>query len=162
MALNIPPNQELYLIFEDGHSEKIIDGLIASTYKSATLLGRCSIETTDAVYMVEIAVASIEIPFKINTKENWYKLNTETDIYEPIDGVTYELKEKKPYIPVCPRGYDDCVWDPAIIKHRDPEWYKNLYGDMTPEEAIHKPGGCMERFKEDPDMEWYCYDDECK
>ena len=95
MALNLPPNQELYLIFEDGHSEKVIDGLIAATYKSVTLLGRCSIETTDAVYMVEIAVASIEMPFKINTKENWYKLNTESDVYEPINGVTYEIKEKE-------------------------------------------------------------------
>lgn len=81
MALNLPDNQELYLIFEDGHSEKVIDGLNGVTYKSSSLLHKCSIETTDGLYMVEITLAAIEIPFKIRTKENWYKLNTKTDIY---------------------------------------------------------------------------------
>ena len=39
------------------------------------------------------------------------------------------------YIPTCPQGYKDCVSDPAYIKYHHPEWYKKLYGDMTPEEA---------------------------
>ena len=73
------------------------------------------------------------------------------------------LKEKVPvekepdYIPVCPRGFTDCVRDPAYIKYEDPEWYKELYGDMTPEEAIHKENGCCDR-----GIEEYCYDDEDK
>ena len=37
-----------------------------------------------------------------------------------------------------------------------------LYGDKTPEEAIHEENGCMDRFINDPDEEYYCYDDEDK
>ena len=59
----------------------------------------------------------------------------------------------KDYIPTCPQGWDDCVCDPAYIKATYPEWYKELYGDMTPEEAAKKH--C------DPTDE-YCYDDEDK
>ena len=39
------------------------------------------------------------------------------------------------YIPTCPYGYADCVIDPAYIKFYYPDWYRELYGDMTPEEA---------------------------
>ena len=42
------------------------------------------------------------------------------------------------YIPVCPRGYVDCVCDPAYIQFYHPDWYKELYGDKTPEEAAEK------------------------
>lgn len=66
------------------------------------------------------------------------------------------------YKPVCPRGYVDCVWDPAYIKFHYPDWYKKLYGDKTPEEAIHKPNGCWERYINDPNEDDYCYDDEDK
>ena len=66
------------------------------------------------------------------------------------------------YTPVCPRGYTDCVCDPAYIKHHHPEWYEELYGDKTPEEALNVENGCMERFKDDPNEEYYCYDDEDK
>ena len=66
------------------------------------------------------------------------------------------------YIPVCPRGYKDCVHDPAYIKFYHKEWYKKLYGDMSPEEAIHKPNGCYENFVDDPNELYYCYDDEDK
>lgn len=63
------------------------------------------------------------------------------------------------YKPVCPRGYTDCVRDPAYIKHHYPEWYKDLYGDKTPEEAAEV---CRKRVEEDPNMYYYCYDDEDK
>lgn len=66
------------------------------------------------------------------------------------------------YKPVCPRGYTDCVYDPAYIKFHHPEWYKELHGDMTPEEAVHKKGGCYDKVEKDPDEEYYCYDDEDK
>lgn len=66
------------------------------------------------------------------------------------------------YVPVCPRGYADCVRDPAYIKHYYPEWYKKLYGDMTPLDAIWVENGCMKRFEEDPNEKDYCYDDEDK
>ena len=66
------------------------------------------------------------------------------------------------YVPVCPRGYTDCVCDPGYIKFHHPEWYKDLYGDLSPEEAILVEGGCKERFLEDPDEKYYCYDDEDK
>ena len=66
------------------------------------------------------------------------------------------------YKPVCPRGYEDCISDPAYIKYHYPNWYKELYGDLSPEEAIYEPGGCYDAFINDPDEEKYCYDDEDK
>ena len=44
----------------------------------------------------------------------------------------------KPYEPACPLGYDDCVNDPAYIKCYHPAWYKELYGESTPEEVAKK------------------------
>lgn len=66
------------------------------------------------------------------------------------------------YIPVCPRGYTDCIGDPAYIKYKYPDWYKSLYGDLSPEEAIKIEDGCLDKVKEDPDEKYYCYDDEDK
>lgn len=40
------------------------------------------------------------------------------------------------YIPVCPKGYGDCVYDPAYIKFHYPEWYKREFGVMSLEEAV--------------------------
>ncbi len=57
------------------------------------------------------------------------------------------------YIPVCPQGYRDCVLDPAYIKCYSPEWYKELYGDLEPDEAA--------KLHCDVNDE-YCYDDEDK
>lgn len=64
------------------------------------------------------------------------------------------------YIPTCPRGYMNCVYDPAYIKYNCPDWYKELYGDMTPEQASEQ--SCAEKVREDPDEEYYCYDNEDK
>jgi hypothetical protein len=76
------------------------------------------------------------------------------------------IKEKKyesmPYKPVCPRGYDDCVRDPAYIKHHYPDWYEELYHDLPPEKAIYIHNGCYDHMQEDPNEEHYCYDDEDK
>ena len=63
------------------------------------------------------------------------------------------------YKPTCPKGYTDCVCDPAYIKCYDPEWYKELYGDKTPEEAAEE---CKKRIEADPDNTYECYDDEDK
>ena len=73
-----------------------------------------------------------------------------------------QITEPEPYTPVCPRGYVDCVRDPAYIKYHYPDWYAKLYGDLTPLQAILTEGGCLERTVEDPDEEYYCYDDEDK
>lgn len=59
------------------------------------------------------------------------------------------------YIPTCPRGYDDCVYDPAYIKYNYPERYAELYGDKTPEE-VSKNGSCQTL------EEYYCYNNEDK
>ena len=59
----------------------------------------------------------------------------------------------KEYKPTCPQGYTDCVCDPAYIKYYNPDWYKKLYGDMSPEDAAKKY--CSPT---NP----YCYDDEDK
>ena len=64
------------------------------------------------------------------------------------------------YIPTCPRGYKDCVGDPAYIKTFHPKWYKKIYGDLSPQEASLK--SCKLKVKEDPYEEYYCYDDEDK
>jgi hypothetical protein len=76
------------------------------------------------------------------------------------------IKERKhesmPYKPVCPRGYDDCVRDPAYIQHHYPDWYKELYHNLPPEKAIYMHYGCYDRMQEDPNEEYYCYDDEDK
>lgn len=42
-----------------------------------------------------------------------------------------------PYTPVCPASYEDCVNDPGYVKHYYPNWYKDMYGDIPPEEAIY-------------------------
>ena len=54
------------------------------------------------------------------------------------------------------------VCDPAYVKYHYPNWYTDLYGDKTPEEAIYKEGGCWDSFINDPDEKYYCYDDEDK
>lgn len=66
------------------------------------------------------------------------------------------------YKPVCPRGYIDCVWDPGYIHFHYPDWYKKLYGDLAPKEAIKQEGGCLDKMNKDPDEKYYCYDDEDK
>lgn len=79
----------------------------------------------------------------------------ENEIYKNVPTVSYF----KAYHPVCPRGYKDCVLDPAYIKYKNPKLYKELYGEFTPQDAIYVENGCMERYKEDPNEEYYCYDD---
>ncbi len=69
------------------------------------------------------------------------------------------LLERQGYLPTCPRGYNDCIGDPAYIKYHYPDWYKELYGDKTPYEAAEE---CRKAMEEDPDEEYYCYDDEDK
>lgn len=68
----------------------------------------------------------------------------------------------KAYEPVCPRGYTDCIYDPAYIKCYHPKWYKEKYGDMTPEQAIQVEDGCIDQMRMDPEEEYYCYDNEDK
>ena len=69
-----------------------------------------------------------------------------------------DFYEEKPlYKAVCPRGFVDCVYDPAYIKFNYPDWYKELYDTLTPEEAIKVENGCYERSMKDPDMKYYCY-----
>lgn len=41
----------------------------------------------------------------------------------------------KEFEPTCRLGYDNCISDPAYIKFHYPDWYRDLYGDLTPEEA---------------------------
>lgn len=64
------------------------------------------------------------------------------------------------YIPTCPRGYVDCIHDPAYLKVFHPEYYQDLYGSLTPKQASEQT--CSKLVLEDPDEEYYCYDDEDK
>ena len=63
------------------------------------------------------------------------------------------------YQPVCPCGHSDCIYDPAYIKYYDPEWYEDLYGNLTPEEAINTNSECA---KYSNDMHCMLYDNEDK
>ena len=48
------------------------------------------------------------------------------------------------YKPTCKFGYENCIHDPAYIYSTYPEWYKELYGDKTPEEAAtDEEEGCI-------------------
>ena len=40
------------------------------------------------------------------------------------------------YKPTCPHGCTDCVWDPMYIYSTYPNWYKKLYGELNPAEAV--------------------------
>lgn len=60
------------------------------------------------------------------------------------------------------QGYTDCVNDPAYILYTDPKYYKEVFGDMTPTQALFVENGCMDSIKNDPDEKYYCYDDEDK
>jgi len=39
----------------------------------------------------------------------------------------------------CKFGYKDCIHDPGYIYATDPDWYKELYGDKSYEEAAKDP-----------------------
>ena len=65
------------------------------------------------------------------------------------------------YTPVCPKGYTDCIWDPAYIQFNHPKWYKELYGDMPPAKAVLTDEGCYEMIKQHPEICFY-YDNEDK
>lgn len=75
-----------------------------------------------------------------------------------------EIDERKrksmPYEAVCPRGYLDCVRDPAYIKYNQPHLYSQLYGDVTPAQAVRERDGCLEQVYRDPEETHYCYEPE--
>lgn len=89
-----------------------------------------------------------------------------TECVECIENPIYENIPRgsrfKAYNPVCPRGFTDCVYDPAYIYLYHNDWYHKLYGNISPEFAIYVENGCMESFLADPEMNYYCYDDEDK
>lgn len=66
------------------------------------------------------------------------------------------MSNERNYQPVCPKGYKDCVYDPAYVKHNYPEWYAKLYGSLSVEEAANQ--SCLAQINE----EYECYDDEDK
>lgn len=80
----------------------------------------------------------------------------------PIYVEVPQYSQFRAYNPVCPRGYKDCVSDPAYLKYYHPKWYKTLYGDLTPVQALEVTNGCMDAVRKDPDEHFYCYDDEDK
>ena len=99
---------------------------------------------------------------KVNQSENLCLECRDNPIVQRVLMTLPRVSHYLDYMPTCPRGYTDCVCDPAYIQFHYPDWYKDLYGELTPEEAINVEGGCAERAKEDPDMHYYCYDDEDK
>lgn len=111
------------------------------------------------ILMAEPSVTVSELLQKLEVKA--------AEIKKEIDakaGLTKTLAMEGPekhnwvyYKPTCKFGWDDCISDPAYIKATYPDWYKELYGDMTPEEAALEDRGCCSCSEE------YChYDDEDK
>lgn len=80
----------------------------------------------------------------------------------PIYAEVPQYSQFRAYNPVCPRGYKDCISDPAYLKCYHPAWYQTLYGDLTPVQALEVTNGCMDAVRKDPDEHFYCYDDEDK
>lgn len=70
------------------------------------------------------------------------------------------------YIPTCPFGAEACILDPAYIKYSDPEWYQELYGDISPQEALQSEENyCLDYYAKHKDDKYaWCphYDDEDK
>lgn len=46
------------------------------------------------------------------------------------------------YKPMCPFRLNDCIGDPAYYKIHDPKYYEELYGGLSPEEAIRESCSC--------------------
>jgi len=116
---------------------------------------RQMITTLIESYSSEDIVVSIgNVDFDIEKVEDWDAI---VKIFLKIRNKEEEEKAReiigRKYIPVCPKGFADCVCDPAYIKYINPERYNELYGDLTPQEAADRD--CTE---EDDD----CYDDEDK
>lgn len=42
---------------------------------------------------------------------------------------------KKTYIPGCPEGVCNCIFDPAYIVAHNPALYREIYGERTPEQV---------------------------
>ena len=96
---------------------------------------------------------------KVNQNENLCLECRDNPIVQRILMTLPRISHYLDYTPTCPREYTDCVYDPAYIYFHYPDWYKELYRDKTPEEAAKK---CRQKVIEDPDEEYYCYDDEDK
>lgn len=62
------------------------------------------------------------------------------------------------YKPTCKFDCGDCIYDPAYIHTTYPEWYKELYGAISPEEAAALQNSTCSICSEDD----YRYDDEDK
>ena len=61
------------------------------------------------------------------------------------------------YRPTCKFGCEDCIHDPAYIKATYPEWYNELFSELSPEEAALD---CLHDCEYCTDGD--CYDDEYK
>lgn len=81
----------------------------------------------------------------------------QVEMYESEDLSQYFVRPNLPtpegYIPTCPQGYGDCVHDPAYIHFHYPDWHKELYGELPPEEVSKEYCSIDDE---------YCYDDEDK
>jgi hypothetical protein len=97
MALNIKDNQQLDLIVEDGHTERVIDGFCTGILGFPFSRSICFIITEQNSYKYEVSVKTqfTKNPDSfmpdIDNEEKWYKHNKETDTYEEIHGVHYYL-----------------------------------------------------------------------
>ena len=96
----------------------------------------------------------------VDCRENPIYAETIAKAQEMLNSVP-KYSQHMYYKPVCPYGATDCVRDPAYIKYYYPDWYTNLYGDKTPEEAVYVKNGCYDRFIKDSKYN-SCYDDEDK
>ena len=131
----------------------------------------CNLSSTDIFYIEDGDLLEKLTAFQIETNKPHNKTNTKCQKCKADQELCNSCSDNPKYanypqhshfaayIPTCPRGYTDCIYDPAYIYHYSNEWYHELYGDKTPEEAAKT---CLEKMQEDPDEEYSCYDNEDK
>lgn len=92
---------------------------------------RLVFETTDRESFKEIELLAQKLLENFNTKAPEL-------VEDLVDTFCMEGPDKFKtvyYKPTCQYGCEDCVMDPAYIKATYPEWYAELFGDLTPEKA---------------------------
>ena len=99
----------------------------------------------------------IKIEIQDNYWEEFYEHGCYNSIQDAINALqTLKLYITEPYYEMhCPYGLYGCIHDPGYLIKSCPDWYRVLYGDFPPEEAIRI--GCLPHCRDGSD-----YDDEDK
>ena len=90
-----------------------------------------------------------------NENEEFFKHEGYYDSIDDAIQALQFLRQKYSSHYYCPYRLPDCIYDPGYLPQECPEWYIELYGNMTPEEVAQKQ--CLSYCKDGSH-----YDDEDK